>query len=325
MASPMHDMAQALRAGSRFLVASHASPDGDAIGAMAAMGHLLRALGKQAVLYNISGLPAHLAWLPMPGPVLTELPEDLGGGGFDAIIALDCGDDRRGGKPLQQAMAAHPTLVIDHHIANPCWGRVNWVETDRSSTAEMVAALAEALGVEPSGPLGEAVYLGVATDTGHFQFENTSPRCMELAARIIRLGLDVARFNERIENQWSQARFRLWGEVLGGLTLYFGGQLGVIRITSEQLFRIGALAADTDGLTNFVLRIKGCKAALSLREDGGGMLKMSLRSVAEVNVQTVAAAFGGGGHKSAAGANLTGSIEDVEPRVIEALGEVLGA
>ncbi|GFK92721.1 Bifunctional oligoribonuclease and PAP phosphatase NrnA [Fundidesulfovibrio magnetotacticus] len=321
----MRDVLDALRTGSRFLVASHASPDGDAIGAMAAMGHLLKALGKEAVLYNVSGLPEHLAWLPMPGPVHAELPRDLASGGFDWIVALDCGDDRRAGKALQQAMAERPTLVIDHHIDNPRWGRVNWVETDRSSTCEMVAVLTDALGVELSGPLGQAVYLGVATDTGHFRFENASPRSMELAARLARLGLDVAGINERIENQWSLARFRLWSEVLGGLSLSFGGQLGVIRITSDQLSRLGATAADTDGLTNFVLRIRGCRVALSLREDGEGSVKLSLRSVAGVNIQPVAAAFGGGGHKGAAGATLEGGIGEIEPRVVEALSGVLGS
>jgi len=321
MASPMHDLLRAIQAGSRFLVASHVNPDGDAIGSMSAMGHLLEALGKQAVLYNASGLPDHLAWMKLPSPVLTELPE----GDFDWIVALDCGDDRRGGKVLQQAMAARPTMVIDHHLSNPKWGIHNWVETDRSSTCEMVAALASELGIEPAGVLGESVYVGLVTDTGNFTFENASPRALELGARIIRLGLDTARVNERIQNQWSLARFKLWGEVLGALEMHFNGQLGVIRITREQLDRLGATDADTDGLANFVLRIKGCKVAQSLREDSGGELKLSLRCVSDLNIQTVAAMFGGGGHKCAAGANIRGTFDEVEPAIVEAVGKVLGA
>jgi phosphoesterase RecJ-like protein len=137
MATPMRDLLHAIKAGSRFLVTSHASPDGDAIGAMAAMGHLLAALGKQAVLYNISGLPEHFSWVHLPSPILTELPAD----GFDWIIALDCGDERRGGKALQDAMSVRQTMVIDHHLGNPKWGALNWVEIDRSSTAEMVGAM----------------------------------------------------------------------------------------------------------------------------------------------------------------------------------------
>jgi phosphoesterase RecJ-like protein len=321
MANPIDALAAAIRAGSRFLVASHANPDGDAIGAMAAMGHILRALGKTAVLYNPTGLPEHFAWMKMPGPVLTELPRD----DFDWIVALDCGDQRRAGKELEAAMASSQTMVIDHHLDNPKWGRINWVETDRSSTGEMVAVLAMALDIPLSGALGEAVYLSLATDTGHFTYENTSPRCMEMAAEIIRMGLDLPRVNELIKNQWSLARFKLWGAVLGTLTLYFDGQLGVIRISSEQLSRLGAVKADCEGLTNFVLRIKGCRVAMSLREDEEGTLKLSLRSVSGVNIQPVAAAFGGGGHKGAAGAAIQGGFEDVEPRVIEALGKVLGA
>jgi phosphoesterase RecJ-like protein len=317
----MHDIAAAITAGSRFLVVSHASPDGDAIGSMAAMGHLLRSLGKEAVLYNISGMPTHLSWVHMPSQLLTELPQ----GGFDWIVCLDCGDDRRGGKAMQDLMAAHPTMVIDHHIANPRWGKINWVEEHRSSTCEMVAELAGELGVALTGHLGEAVYLGIVTDTGHFSFSNTSPRSMEMAARLIALGVDQAQMNEQIENQWSLGRFRLWSEVMGALALHFDGQLGVIRITSEQLSRLGATAEDCDGLTNFVLRIKGCKAAMSLREDKAGSLKLSLRSISAVNIQPVAAAFGGGGHKCAAGANMEGSFDAVEPNIIAALGQALGA
>lgn len=321
MDSPMHDILRAIQAGSRFLVATHVSPDGDAIGSMAAMGHMLKSLGKDVVLYNASGLPEHFSWVNLPAPILTELPSLSG---FDAIIALDCGDDRRGGKALQDAMAAHRTFVIDHHLSNPKWGELNWVEVDRSSTGEMVATMALELGLSLSGPLGEAVYLCLVTDTGHFSFENTSPRCMEMAAAIIRQGINLARINELIQNQWSLARFRLWGEVLGGLTLHFDGQLGVIRITTEQLSRLGATSADSEGLTNFVLRIKGCKMAQSLREDADGSLKLSLRSVSDVNIQPVAAAFGGGGHKCAAGANLQGDIDEVESALIAALGKILG-
>jgi phosphoesterase RecJ-like protein len=321
MAIPMHDLLRAVQAGSRFLVVSHANPDGDAIGAMAAMGHLLEALGKKAVLHDISGLPEHLAWVKLPSPILTELPRD----DFDWIVCLDCGDQRRGGKELEAAMATHPTLVVDHHIANPRWGTHNWVEEDRSSTCEMVAALAIEMGVELTAALGEAVYLGLVTDTGNFSFDNTSPRCMEMAARIISLGLKPAKLNELIQNQWSLARFKLWGEVLGALDLHFGGQLGVIRMTSEQLTRLGAISADCEGLTNFVLHIKGCRVAQSLRVDKPGSLKLSLRSVSGVDIQPVAAAFGGGGHKCAAGANIEGEVEDVERRIIAAVGEVLGA
>lgn len=319
MATTMNEVAAAIRQGASFLVASHLSPDGDAIGSMSAMGHLLERLGKKAILYNASGAPEHFSWLDLPSPVLTELPA----GGYDWIIALDCGDHRRGGKALQEAMERRPTAVVDHHLDNPLWGAANWVDTGYSSTCEMVAGLADAFGVELTGALGEAVYVGVVTDTGNFSFENASPRSMELAARIVRLGLSPARVNELIQNQWSPGRFRLWGEVLGSLAMHFDGQLGVIRITKEQLDRLGATAADTDGLTNFVLRIKGCKAAMSLREDAPGELKLSLRSVSHVNIQPVAASLGGGGHRCAAGASLRGDVGDVEPGIVKALGEAL--
>jgi len=321
MAAPMRDIQDAIREGSRFLVASHVNPDGDAVGSMAAMGHLLTALGKEAVLYNASGLPPHFSWLALPSPIRAELPQD----GFDWIIALDCGDERRGGEALKALMAKHPTMVVDHHVANSLWGARNWVLPGRSSTCEMVGMLADALGVELAGPLGVALYLGIVTDTGNFSFDNTSPACMEMAARIVRLGVEPGTVNELIRNQWSLTRFKLWGEALAGLALHFDGRLGVIHITAGQFARLGATGADCEGLTNFVLHLKGCQVAQLLREDQPGTLKLSLRSVSGVNIQPVAAAFGGGGHTGAAGATLKGSIEDMEPRVIAALESALRA
>jgi phosphoesterase RecJ-like protein len=319
MASIISDIATALEAGKSFLLASHISPDGDAVGAMAAMGHTLTALGKKAVLYSPSGLPPQFSWLKLSSPMLSSLPQAR----FDWIVVLDCGDQRRGGQELEAAMAATPTVVIDHHLANPKWGALNWVDSRRSSTAEMVAVLARKLGVRLKGPLAEAVYLGLATDTGHFTFDNTTPQTLRLAASIISQGLRIGRINELILNQWSVNRIHLWGEVLGACTLHFNGQLGVIRVTLEQLARLGATAADCDQLINFVLRIQGTKVALLLREEPTGKVKISLRSVGEVNIQAVAAGYGGGGHRNAAGAAVAARMADLEPQLIAAAGQAL--
>lgn len=320
MASPMDDIVRAVASAESFLVCSHTSPDGDAVGSIAAMGHLLAALGKTFALFDASGLPAQFSWVNLPGPVLAELPRRE----FDWLVVLDCGDERRGGPELQAAMTVRPTMVIDHHVANPEWGALNWVEPSRSSTGEMVALLAKALGQPLAGPLGEAVYLSLVTDTGNFTYNNTSPQSLRLAAEIMELGLKPGRINPLIQNQWSLHRIQLFGEVLGDVTLHFDGQLGVIRITLEQLSRLGATAADCDGLINFALRIRGTRAAMLLREEPDGAVKVSLRSLDGANVQAVAAAFGGGGHTNAAGTMLQARMRDVEDKLIAAVGKALG-
>ncbi|GAB6036540.1 bifunctional oligoribonuclease/PAP phosphatase NrnA [Fundidesulfovibrio butyratiphilus] len=321
MASPMHDILRVLTSEDRFLVTSHASPDGDAAGSMAAMAHLLTALGKSFHLYNCTGMPEQYDWLPLPAPVETTIPE----GGYDWIVTLDCGDQRRAGPALEAAMQGAKVLVIDHHIDNTRWGAFNWVEPELSSTGEMVGMLAEAAGVPLAGHLGEAVYLCLVSDTGSFSYGNTGPECMEMAARIIRLGMRPGRVNALIENQWTTARIRLFGEVLTSARQYYDGRLGVIRITLEQLARLGAGKADTEGLINYVLRIRGTKVALLLREDQGRMVKISLRSLEGVDIQPVAAAFGGGGHKSASGASFSGTLDESEVQLVEALSKVLEA
>lgn len=318
MPDPRHEIARRIREGRTFLVAAHASPDGDALGSTAAMGFILEALGKTFTLLNDSPIPPQYGWLTLPGP-LVDRPN---GDDYDLALVLDCGDAPRLGH-LQDVLDPTRMAVLDHHLGNPSFGAVNWVDPKRCATGEMVALLAKDLGVPLTGPLAEAIYTAIATDTGFFSFGGTTASCMEIGAELIRGGLDVGATGAHIKNQWSMNRIRLWSEVLGELALRRNGQVGSIRVSQEMFRRTGTSPEDCEGLINNALRIKGVSAAILVRELPEGGVKFSLRSVGAVNIQTVAAAFGGGGHKNAAGGHLSLPLTEAEDALVAAVGNVV--
>lgn len=320
MPTPTGEIAEVLSRDDGFLVVSHANPDGDALGSLAAMGYVLAALGKRFSLYNQSGVPAVYDWLPLPGPVHTRVPAE----DFAWTVVLDCGAAHRVGRDLEPALVPARTIVIDHHLGNPGFGVLNWVDTTMSSVGEMVARLAHHLGIPLAGPLGEAVYLAMVTDTGSYTFGNTQPRVLGLAAEIIDLGLDVAAFNHKLLNNWSPGRLALWALVLSRTRYAHGGQVGVIRITRQDMESTGTGPLDTDNLVNMVRRVRGVRVAVSLREDGPRTIKFSLRSTGATNVQAMAATLGGGGHKNAAGGTVEADIATAEAVVEAAVAKGLG-
>lgn len=318
MPDPRLEIVRRIRAGQNFLVAAHAGPDGDALGATAAMGFILEALGKNFSLVNDSPVPPQYGWMELPAPLIERPLDD----DYDLAIVLDCGDAARLGE-LEKLLDPARVAVIDHHLGNPGFGVVNWIDPSRSAAGEMVALIAKDLGIPLAGPLAEALYTAMATDTGFFSFSGTTAVCLELVAEMIRGGLDVGATGARIKNQWSMNRVRLWSEVLAGLTVRCHGQVGTIRVSQEMFARTQTTPEDCEGLINNALRIKGVAAALLVRELPEGGVKFSLRSVGQVNIQTVAKAFGGGGHKNASGGKLGMPLGEAEATLAGALCKVV--
>jgi len=320
MSATRRELAGVLSTQDGFLVVSHTNPDGDAIGATAAIGWILQALGKRFFLYNRTGLPRPFDWVALPRPLQTALPvvED-----FEWIISVDCGDLARVGPEVASVWPGKKTINIDHHLGNPDFGTLNWVRTSYSSTGEMIARLADDLDIPLSGPLGEAVYMAIVTDTGWFSYDSTTTRTMAVASRIMELGLRPGLVNARIQNQWSPERICLTKEVLAGAEFVAGGRIGMVRIPRAVLGRCGAEVADTDGLINIIRRVRGVEIAIALREEEDGSIKFSLRSVGDVNVQAVAAGFGGGGHKNASGGSVAASMQEAAEALVAACAAVL--
>ncbi|MEJ5243832.1 MAG: DHH family phosphoesterase, partial [Desulfomicrobiaceae bacterium] len=175
MIPPLHPIADAIRQYHHFLVTSHVNPDGDAIGSMLAMGNILRALHKEVVVYNESGLPRRFDWITGGEAIVSTLPAHKP----EAIIVLDCGDVRRPGETIQPWLTTLPIINLDHHLGNSHFGTYNWVDQRMAATGEMVGMLARVFGIPFAGALGEALYLALTADTGDFCYNNTRPQTLE--------------------------------------------------------------------------------------------------------------------------------------------------
>ena len=307
-----------IRETDNFLVLAHVAPDGDALGSMLAMGELLDALGKRVTLFNQSGIPSRFEWLSPKREILTSLPEEEP----DSIIVLDCGSAERTGDLIAPWLSTKTVLNIDHHLGNPKFGTLNWIEERASSVGEMVGILSRKLGVPMVGLLGEYVYLALISDTGDFCFNNTRPETLEMAAEILRLGLLPGPFHEQKQSTGTLSQLQMRGTVLQQASLHADGRVTLISFSRELFERTGTGPEDTEGLVNTVLYVRGVQVAVSLREEDHG-IKFSLRSKGSTNVQAVASSFGGGGHRNAAGGTLEMSMDEAKKVMIKAVTEEL--
>jgi phosphoesterase RecJ-like protein len=293
----------ALRRGERFALVTHENLDGDALGSLVAMHSVLRALGKDAVMVIAAEefpLPPEYRFFALDG-LLTEVPEDL-----DERIAifLDCGNLDR--NPLAALREAEPLLNIDHHHDNTRFGTVNHVVEDASCTAEIVWDLMPSLGVRLNTQIAEALYVGLVTDTGRFSYENTTPRSHRMAAELIEAGIDAAGLYRQIYEGVPYAKLELLARALANTRRYDDGRLAVAVLTAEDFAATAAEDSYSEGIVDHLRAVRGTKVAALIREVTSGChtgaRKVSLRaSDDEVDVSAIARAFGGGGHRRAAG------------------------
>lgn len=302
-----------------FLVVAHYNPDGDAIGSTCAMGHILSALGKKYTLYNPSGLPQRYSFVDNPAPIVNELPEVLP----KWTIVLDCGAKERIGEALYARIDSTRIIDIDHHLGNGDYGEANWVDVRQPAVGNMMAELAQELEIPLTGGLAECVYLAVATDTGFFTYGSTTPESLELAAHMLRHGLDLPRMNRHITKQWSEERMRLWTEVMSGVELYNDKTIAVGAITDAMFERTGTTSEDTENIINFIRRLKSVRVAAIFRQEGPEEFKFSLRSYGNDNVQEIASRFGGGGHKNASGGTINAPLDEAKTLLVDVISDYL--
>jgi phosphoesterase RecJ-like protein len=301
--STREQVLRALRTGERFAVVTHENLDGDALGSLVAMQALLRALGKDAVVVIAPEefpLPPEYGFFALDG-LCTQAPDDLD---RRTAIFLDCGNLDR--NPLVALHDAEPLINIDHHHDNTRFGTVNHVVEEASCTAEIVWDLMRGLGVSMSPTIAEALYVGLVTDTGRFSYESTTPRAHLMAAELIRAGIDVGRLYRQIYEGIPFAKLELMGRALAGAQRFEEERLTVTVLSGEDFAATGADDSYAEGIVDYLRAVRDTKVAALIREvcSGGrtGARKVSLRaSDDDVDVSAIARAFGGGGHRRAAG------------------------
>lgn len=291
------------------LLAAHVNLDGDALGSLAACGYILRDLGKKFAIYSSSGIPDYLSFLELPGSVyvdLATLPFEP-----EAAIYLDCGECSRLGSQLRDACRDLPSVNVDHHLSDGVLGTLaNFVNPAAASTSQLVAYVAMELGAKLAGPLADAVALGLITDTGGFCHCNTNADVFALSAILARAGCSFSRLREKLANNWSLSRLRLWGELFLKVKILDRGRTAFCAVTLEDLKKRDCGSEDLEGLVEWLRKIRGVKVAALLREENDGVCKFSLRSEGAVDARSMAAFLGGGGHFNAAGGAIAASPDE---------------
>jgi phosphoesterase RecJ-like protein len=312
-----------LRRASRVLLTSHRNPDGDAIGSELALAELAVALGARSVIVNRDPAPATLTELPgfEAVTVADRLPADFPAD-FDLVITVECPElDRCGFDGLDRL----PILNIDHHLANPAYGEVNYLDEEAPAVGEMVWSMFAAAAVEPSVAAATNCYVALVTDTGDFRYSNARPRAFRAAAEMVERGADPPMVAEWVHDGRTISSVRLLGEALKTLRFGCDGRLASLAVDQQAFARAGADSTDTEEIIDVPRAVSGVEAVVFCKQWEPGTIKVSLRSRGQVDVRSVAASFGGGGHTNAAGCTLETDIETaratLEDRVAELLGE----
>jgi phosphoesterase RecJ-like protein len=314
MTTARDEVLHELREGEKFLLTTHENPDGDALGSLVAMNETLQALGKDTVMFLSAEefpLPYEYRDLPL-GSVSHSLPEDAE---ERTIVFLDCGNLDRMPVSFLSRDDAH-IVNIDHHHDNTCFGTANLVVDGASCTAEIIWELLPDLGVDLTPEIAEALYIGLVTDTGKFQYENTTPNSHRMAAELLERGVDVHAIFRRLYENVPFAKLQLLARVLNRVERYDGGRLTLSHILGKDYEETGADENYSEGLVDHMRALQGTVVAAlvreQLKEGREGVMKVSLRASADaVDVSVIARKEGGGGHRQAAGFSTTRSLPDL--------------
>lgn len=324
----MKAVIEAIKNNKKFLITAHVNLEGDSLGSQLAMKELLIGMGKSAFILDSDPVPEHYRFLPKAGEVSNRLDnaED-----FDAAVVLDCPTLKRTGK-VKDIISKSSKLVIniDHHISNEKFGGINWVDSHASSAGEMVYRLFKEAGVKLTKEVALSLYIAILTDTGSFNYDNTSRVTHEIAGELLGYGLDPALVSESVYERRSVEDIKLLGLVLATLKVNKEGTVAHLEVTKEMLEKTGADIAKSEGLINFARSIDKVKVAALFKEDikDKNKINVSFRAKGNgdiIDVNKIAAIFGGGGHMKASGCVIMGSLEEAKSKVLAKVEEALKA
>jgi len=298
-----------------FAVFCHVRPDGDGLGAAAALTDTLRTLGKTAVVGIPDVIPQRYDFIDWHDALLTHPPDTPP----DVMFVLDCASLERTGCFSEMIAKAGTVVNIDHHATNTGFGTLNWVEHGVSSTSEQVYELIRAGGYPLTDEAAAGIYIGILTDTNRFANLNTTPRSVEIVSALLTRGLDTPRLLEQLYQRVQPAVVMLLSRALASLALHDDGRIASIQLKHADFEELGASTNATHEFINFARNIDGVEASLFACEMGpGGEVKVTLRAKGRVDVAAIAARFGGGGHMNAAGCSFACPLDEAVRTVVEA-------
>ncbi len=321
-AAKFEQIGQALREGVRFAILGHVRPDGDALGSQLALGLSLKQLGKDVRIWNEEGMLEKYSFLPNAN-LLTKPPaepEDV-----DVAIALDTAIQNRLGNSLPAVRSAKVWINIDHHPSNPGYGDLVYIDPNSPATGQILFELIQSGKLPIDAAIAENLYVAISTDTGSFQYPNTTARTFEIAAELVRAGVDVGRVSQLTYENYPRRRVELLRDLLGTMRFDANDRVASFSLSLATAKKLGVLPEDNEGLIDHLRAIHGVIVAVFFEELADGKVRVSMRSKNEkVNVCAICEKFGGGGHVLAAGARVRGSLAEVERKILEEVRDVVG-
>jgi bifunctional oligoribonuclease and PAP phosphatase NrnA len=314
-ASTVRQIGEEILRRQRFLLTSHARPDGDSIGSQLAMAFALDALGKSVRIVNADAAPDH--YQDFPGMERIEIASHVSAN-VDAVIVMECSDLSRAGV---SGLEGEFLINIDHHAGNRLYGAVNWHDESAAACGEMVFDVIRDLGVPLTLEIATHIYLAILTDTGSFHHSNITPRTFDICRQTVEAGVNPAAMARRVFDSNSFGKLKLIGALLDSMELVDEGRLAILYMDDTMLSACGCTHNDTEGLINLPLTAREIQAVIFFKVGPNGDVRVSMRSKYDVDVRAVAGRFGGGGHKNAAGFTVTEPLDVVRPRIIPLLVE----
>ena len=311
----------ALRENERFAVLGHVRPDGDALGSQLALALSLKQLGKDVRVWNEDGMLEKYSFLPR-AELLTKPP--AGPEDVDVAIALDTAIQNRLGTALEAIGSAKIWINIDHHPSNPGYGDLVYIDSTAPATGQILFELIKSERLPIDHAIAENLYVAISTDTGSFQYPNTTARTFEIAAELVRVGVDVGSVSQQVYENFPRRRVELLRELLRTMRFEGKGRVASFSLSLKTAAELAVIPEDNEGLIDHLRAIRGVIVAVFFEELADGKVRVSMRSKNErVDVCAICQKFGGGGHTLAAGARIRGMLAEVEERVLKAICDVV--
>ena len=296
----------------KFVILTHASPDGDTLGSAYALADALSALNKRVFVVCPDKIPEKFGYLIKEYEAFEP----------ETVVAVDIADEKLLGS-LYDRYSGRAALCIDHHSSNTKYAEMLYLEADAAAACECIYNVINELGTKITPYMASCLYTGIATDTGCFKFSNTTPRSHRYAAELIEKGADYGEINRVMFEVKSRGRIAMERKVLENIEFYYGGRCAVITVTRDMIKETGCPLGDLDGVTAMSRQIEGVQIGVTIKEKPDGKYKVSLRTFEPYNAADICAVFGGGGHIRAAGCEFSCDIESAKRQLLSAIGEVL--
>jgi phosphoesterase RecJ-like protein len=315
MNASFSEIAQALNGADRIAILSHVRPDGDAIGSQLALALSLVQLGKTVVAWNEDGLLGSFRFLNR-SDIIQKPPIEQQD--FDVVVALDTATQQRLGKTLDAIGKAKTWINIDHHASNPGYGDLVYIDTAAAATGEIIYEFLRDANFPLTYEAADALYAAISTDTGSFHYPNTTSRSFEIAAELIKAGVDAGTICRNLYESYPKRRMQLVARILPNAAFDLDDKIASLALPQTITHELGIQPDDVDGLIDYVRCIRSVIVAIFFEELADGKIRISMRSKdARIDVSRICMQFGGGGHPLAAGARMRGSLEEVRHKILK--------